>query len=181
MLLNDQLAVQEMMRRLVSLNYQDQNATSIIEDYRAELREQRDQHARELAEMAKNAYWRIAHVKSVQSAASLMPQDHIVKVEIVYQRDMDEFCKVNGVDKTQLLDAVNHKRKEATGKNNVTFRAHPLLYSEYSEQGNREASESWKLETQREEQYLASRAKDRGMAYKPVPEPVMTVFNGRGK
>lgn len=177
MLINESVAIDDLLHRLASQDRENQPTLEIIDQWRAELRRQRIDYAQTAKAMTENAFYRVARVESMPGNG-LMPLDRIAEVITVLQSELSQFCKTNSISKDELTEALNHRRKEATGKNGARFQAYPLLYSETSEQGNREALESWKLETEREEAYLKNRKENGGMEYKPVPNPAYTIFKG---
>lgn len=177
-MLNQQAFIDELNRRLVSAEYEEIPANEVIESYRAELKQQRAQEARRIAEFSANATYRVARIERLDRGQGLMPIDRIAEIITVLQSELPALCKANGINKDELISALNHQRKETRGSNGTRWQAYPLLFSEASEQGHREAREEWELETKREEQYLANRKKNGQMGYKPLPEPVHSTFKG---
>lgn len=117
-------------------------------------------------------------LESFQPANEPLPRIRVAEVVAIRQADIDEFCRVNGVKKAELMDSISSRRGEITGKSGTRWIAEPNFYSSVSEQGNKEAHELWEQETKAEEAYFAAK-KAKGAMQQPYPtSPAHSIFGG---
>jgi len=182
MLVNEQLAAQELMHRLVSLEYADQDYDRIISEYRQGLADQRADHTAHMVELASQAVYKFARVERgeryVESINKFVATDSVVELIEVKQSEIDAFCQANGLKKAELLEALNSQRKEAVSKDGKRYQHYPLLFNEESETENRLALEAWKQEVEADQVYMANKAANKAKAVKPLAGPVHTIFGG---
>lgn len=182
-MINESLAKEELMRRLISLEYADVPALEIIEDYRGELNQQREEEARQARAMAENSTVRFARVEQAQRYIESINRfdivDKVAELITVRQSELADFCKANGVNIDELRDALAHHRKEAMGAHGKRYQAYPLLYNENSEAGNREAMDELIQDVKNDEEYARQRASNKTRGTLATLPPLSTFFSKR--